>query len=89
MFRREEKKDFDPEVLYTYDFLLTKPQFRFPIELSDGFCPTHWEYSGEDTIFKFSSKFNDLYNDHYMEVEGEIIYDDNEETVDERDQNEL
>ena len=75
---RELEKDFDPNILYTYDFLLTKPQFRFPIELSSGFCPSQWEYSGEDTFFKFSNNFDELYNEQYMEIEGDFMYDDNE-----------
>ena len=43
--------------------------------MPSGFCPPQWEYSGEDAIYKFSTKFDELYNDHYMEVEGDFMYD--------------
>ena len=88
-YPREVEKDFDPKILYTYEFLLTKPQFRFPIEVPSELCPSHWEYSGEDAIYKFSNKFNELYNDHYMEVEGDIVYDYDEEAEVTRDQYDL
>jgi len=44
----EKDNLFDPFNDYTLDFLLNKPQFRFPIELPKGFCPSIWEFNEEN-----------------------------------------
>jgi uncharacterized protein len=77
--RWEDENSYDTSLLYTFDYLVKKPQFRFPIDTPPGFCPSHWEYRGPDVQF-----LNGDYD--YME---DVYYEDLADVGGAENENEL
>jgi hypothetical protein len=82
----EQENDFDISLQYSLDFLLQKPQFRYPIDAPKAFCPEKWKYVDKQYLQYYYSD-EDIGAEKYEDTSSRILQKMNSEAR--RENNEL